>query len=234
MNLLAIYSRFPDQEACLEHLEHIRFGDDPYCPHCGSVAVARKADGERIGRWNSATTANPASTSSPALFSKRRRIPLQKWFLAVGLIVNAKKSLSSWQLARDLELTQPTAWYLQQRARAAMASEQGEMLQGILEADETYVGGKPRRSNKRNGGGPSVPSNRGRGTKKTPVIGVVERGGKVVAQVADGLKGRDILRFLKKNVDPLGSLLITDEYPASQSGWPVYASRRHQSQRRLR
>ena len=52
MNLLQIFQRFPDQEACIEHLESVRYGDHPYCPHCGGMHVARKADSDRIGRWN--------------------------------------------------------------------------------------------------------------------------------------------------------------------------------------
>ena len=71
-------------------------------------------------------------------------VPLQKWFLAIALVVNAKKSLSNNQLARNLELTQPTAWYIQQRMRAAMASDQTPMQSGVVEADETYVDDKPR------------------------------------------------------------------------------------------
>ena len=78
------------------------------------------------------------------------QIPLQKWFLAISLMANAKKSLSSYQLARDLELNQKTAWYMQQRIRAAMASDEGALLQGIIEADETYLGGKPRHKDKDN------------------------------------------------------------------------------------
>ena len=148
MNLLKIFSRFPDQEACLEHLENIRFGDIPHCPHCGSISVARKADGDRIGRWNCHDCKSSFNVLSGTIFEKTR-VPLQKWFLAIGLMVNAKKSISSPQLARDLELTRQTALYVQKRIRAQMASEQSELLQGIIEADETYVGGKPRKYNAR-------------------------------------------------------------------------------------
>ena len=162
-----------------------------------------------------AATASPASTVLSGTIFEKTRLPLQKWFLAIGLIVNAKKSLSSCQLARDLELNQKSAWYMQSRIRAEMASKQGEvMLQGIVEADETYVGGKPRKRNKRKDDDPSPPNPRGRGTRKTPVIGAVERGGRVVAQVAGDLSGKGVLRFIRDTVDPNGSLLITDEYKA--------------------
>ena len=212
MNLLHIFARFPDQEACIEHLENIRFKDNPYCPHCGGLKVARKADSDRIGRWNCHDCKSSFNVLSGTIFEKTR-VPLQKWFMAIGLMVNAKKSLSCCQLARDLELTNQTALYIQHRIRAEMASKQGEiMLQGVIEADETYVGGRPRKFNYRKDDDNRPPSGRGRATNKTPVIGAVERGGKVVARVANNLSGKGVLKFIREAVDPSGSLLITDEY----------------------
>lgn len=213
MNLLSIFSRFPDQEACIEHLEQVRWGDKPACPHCGSLHVARKADGKRIGRWNCHDCKSSFNVLSKTIF-ERTQLPLQKWFLAIGLVVNAKKSLSSYQLARDLELNQKSAWYMQTRIRGAMAADQGDLLQGIVEADETYVGGKPRRGNNRK---PLKRSKRGRGTDKTAVIGAVERGGKVRAEVAHDLSGKGILRFIRDSVKPDGSTLITDEFSAYEA-----------------
>ena len=210
MNLFTIFQRFPDQEACIEHLERIRWGDDPHCPHCGSVHVGRKEDGDRLGRWNCHGCKASFNVLSGTIMQKTK-VPLQKWFMAIGLMVNAKKSLSSHQLARDLEMTQPTALYLQQRIRTAMAADEAPLLQGIVEADETYVGGKPRKANRSED---RQNAKRGRGTDKTPVIGAVERGGKVTARVATDLSGKGILRFLKDTVDPLGTLLVTDEYKA--------------------
>ena len=98
--------------------------------------------------------------------------------MAISLIANAKKSLSSHQLARDLDLNQKTAWYIVTRIRAEMAKKGGAGLEGIIEADETYISGKPRKKNKRSD---DEPAKRGRGTQKTAIIGAVQRGGKVVA-----------------------------------------------------
>ena len=135
------------------------------------------------------------------------QIPLQKWFLAIGLMVPAKKSLSSCQLARDLEMNQKTAWYMQQRIRAAMANDQGKLLQGIIEADETYLGGKPRHKDQNN--------KRGRGAcGKTSVVGAVERKGDVKATVTDDTKGATVLGFIEHSVASEESALITDEYKA--------------------
>ena len=131
MNLITIFHQFPDQEACIEHLEQIRWRGEACCLLCGSVKVARKADGGRVGRWNCFDCKSSFNVLSGTIFQKTR-IPLQKWFLGIGLMVNAKKSLSSHQLARDLELTQPTALYMQERIRASMAADESDLLHGIV------------------------------------------------------------------------------------------------------
>ncbi|MCY4434988.1 MAG: IS1595 family transposase [bacterium] len=216
MNIVSVFKRFPDQRACIAHLERVRWGDKAACPHCGSLHVARKREGKRVGRWNCHDCKSSFNVLSGTVMQKTK-IPLQKWFLAIALIVNAKKSLSSHQLARDLEMHQNSAWYLMQRIRAAMAANQGDFLRGIVEADETFLGGKPRKRNRR---GSRKPAKRGRGTDKTAVIGAVERGGKVKAMVTDDLSGRGILRFIRDSVDPEGSILISDEYAAYQAVQP--------------
>ena len=208
MNLISIFNKYPGQAACIRHLEAVRWGDNPYCPHCKSERVARKADSERIGRWNCHACKSSFNVLSGTIFQKTR-IPLQKWFLAIGLIANAKKSLSSCQLARDLQVSQPAAWYMQQRIRVAMVASERELLQGIIEMDETYLGGKPRKGNKRED---DKPAKKGRGTSKQTVVGAVERGGRVFASTTTSLSGTALLRFIKANVDPDGSLLITDEW----------------------
>jgi len=218
MNLITIFQRFPDQEACIEYLERVRWGDDAHCPHCGGHYVARKSEKARVGRWNCHDCKSSFNVLSKTIFEKTR-LPLQKWFLAIGMIVNAKKSVSSHQLARDLDLNQKSAWFMQQRIRAAMVEGEAELLQGIVEADETYVGGKPRKGNKK---GSDKPNKRGRGTKKQAVIGAVERNGKVKAKVADDLSGKGILKFLGANVDPQGTLLITDQYRGYNAVKGVY------------
>ena len=209
MNLISIFKMYPDQQSCISHLEAIRWGDEPSCPHCGGVRVARKKENSRVGRWNCHDCTNSFNVLQGTIFGKTK-IPLQKWFFGIALMVNAKKSLSSCQMGRDLELPSRSCWYMQQRIRAAMASKERHFLKGIVEMDETYVGGKPRR-NKRDD---DNPPKRGRGTKKTPVIGAVERGGKVVARVADDLSGRGILRFVKNVADTAETIAVTDEYKA--------------------
>ena len=212
MNLIEVMERFPDQESCIEHLERIRWRATPVCPHCGCIEVVRKKeDGVgRVGRFHCSACHASFKVTHGTVFHGTK-IPLQKWFLAISLILNAKKGLSSYQLQRDLELNQKTAWYILTRIRAEMSKKGGALLQGIIEADETYIGGKPRKENKKED---REPAKRGRGTDKTPVIGAVERGGNVVAQVAENLTGRTILEFIKKAVKIEDSELMTDEFHA--------------------
>ena len=213
MNLIEVMERFPDQEACIEHLERIRWRGTPVCPHCESKDVVRKTeDGVgRVGRYNCHDCGASFKVTCGTVFHGTK-IPLQKWFMAIAMITNAKKSLSSYELARDLDLKQKAAWYLMTRIRAEMANKTNPIvLQGIIEADETYIGGRPRHANKKED---REPAPRGRGTPKTAVIGAVERGGQVVAEVAKGLTGRDILEFIRRVVNVKESELMTDEYYA--------------------
>ena len=209
MNLMKIFAKYPDQESCIEHLESVRWGDHPACPLCKSEDVARKNELDKVGRWNCHACKSSFNVLSGTIFQKTR-IPLQKWFLAIGLMVNAKKSISSCQLARDLDVTQQSAWYMQCRIRAAMLQRERHLLQGIVEADETYIGGKPRKKNWRNDD--DQPRKRGRGTDKQLIVGAVERGGRVVARTGTSLSGKALLKFITDNVEPAGSLLMTDEW----------------------
>ncbi len=207
MDLIEVFEKFPTQEACIAHLEKHRWPETPTCPHCHSAHVARKAEKGRIGRWNCHACHSSYNVLSGTIFEKTK-VDLRKWFLAINLMLNAKKSLSSYQLARDIKTTHPTALYMQHRIRAAMA-ENDTGLQGVVEADETFVGGRPRRTNKKDDHKPNKP---GRGTKKTAVLGVVERGGHVIAKVASDWTGKGIVKFLKKHISLEDSLLVTDEY----------------------
>ena len=172
MDLIRVFQRFPDHESCIEHLEKVRWGDNPACPYCGGLNVARKAENYRVGRWNCHDCKSSFNVLAKTIFQKTK-IDLQKWFLAISIVLNAKKSISSHQLARDLDLNQKTAWYLVMRIRRAMVDE-GALLSGIVEMDEAYVGGKPRRANV---WAESKAAPSGRGTNKLPIVGAVERGG---------------------------------------------------------
>lgn len=129
--------------------------------------------------------------------------------MAVSLVINAKKGIAARQLARDIHVTKDTAWRMLMQIRKAMY-EYGDLLQGIIEADETYIGGKNknRHKDKKTKGG------QGRGGKdKQPVFGVVERNGKVRAQTVKDVTKRTLQSLIMENVKR-GSTVMTDEWVA--------------------
>lgn len=182
-----VFRRFPDQQACIDHVEAIRFNNNAYCPLCGSVEIIRRMkENNLVGRWNCHDCKSSFNIHSGTVM-QGTHIPIQKWFLGIALMVNAKRSLSSYQLARDLEMNQKAALYMRQRIRTAVASNQAPMLDGEVAADETYVCGKPRKPNRRLDM-PKKPGPKSDGSSKnTPVIGAVQRDGNVIAQVARDL-----------------------------------------------
>jgi len=120
---------------------------------------------------------------------------------------NAKKSLSSCQLSRDLGLTQKTAWRIMMAIRTEMGKD-NVLLKGIIEADETYIGGKGKKNYDKETGEPK----RGRGTAKRVILGAVARGGQVIANLTENAKGSTIADFIKSFVDIEDSELYTDQY----------------------
>ncbi len=209
MDLIKIMEMFPDQEACIAYLERLRWQGSPECPHCESTHVKQRneSDTGRIGRYNCHGCRSTFKVTSGTIFHGTK-IPLQKWFVAIGLMANAKKSLSSCQLARDLGLKQKAVWRMMMAIRAEM-SKDNVLLQGIVEADETYIGGKRKKDYDKEAG---EPRKRGRGTVKDAVIGAIERGGKVVAKLIPDITGKTILEFIKRFVKTEDSELYTDQY----------------------
>ena len=216
MNLSTIFQRFPDQEACIEHLERVRWRDYPYCPRCGSDKVARKAEAYRVGRWNCHKCHASFNVLSGTIFEKTK-LPLQKWFMAIGIMVNAKNKVSSHQLARDLDLNQKSAWFMQRRIQAAMIEDQSPMLRGIVETNETDTTAKHRKENK------SEDRKLVKGdqsTDETPNNKSVERGRNVIAHVTKNPSSTGIFCLLQEAVGTVGVLLIIEDY------W-VYAAATH-------
>lgn len=208
MNIIQIFKQFPTQESCIEHLEQARWNGTPVCPYCSSEHTNHL---KKQLRHHCNGCRKSFSVTVGTIFHNTH-MPLQKWFLLIALMINAKKGLSACQAARDIEVRRPTVWSMMHRVRKAMV-DNGELLTGIVEMDETYVGGKPRKSNRKDDDD-DTPSLRGRGTKKTPVVGMVERKGSVKASKAtkDTLKSKDLNELIRKNINPEEAVLITDEY----------------------
>ncbi len=211
MDLVKVMETFPDQESCIVYLERLRWQDSPECPHCSSTRIGRREeyDTGRIGRWNCHDCNSTFKVTSGTIFHGTK-IPLQKWFLAIALMANAKKSLSSHQLARDLGLPQKAVWRMMMCIRAEMGKD-NVILEGIIEADETYIGGKGRKNYDKEEG---EYRKAGRGTPKDTVLGAIARGGKVVAELVPDAKSLTITKFIKKFVDTDNAELYTDQYRA--------------------
>ena len=210
MNIIQIFKQFPTQESCVKHLEKIRWGDKPICVYCSSTNTNPLV---KELRHHCNKCCKSFSVTVNTIFHQTH-VPLQKWFLLISLMQNAKKGLSSLQASRDIEVSQTSTWSMMHRIRKAM-SDDGSLLSGIIEMDETYVGGKPRKEIKKDDDDENnIGSPRGRGTKKTPVVGMVERGGNVKAKATSKfeLKFADFLKLIRKNVNIAESLLVTDEY----------------------
>jgi transposase-like protein len=215
-SIVEVYRRWPTKEACIEHLEAVRWGESPTCPYCGADRVSHNRDRTRsltASRWKCQRCMRSFSVTVGTIFHNSH-IDLQLWFLLISLMLSAKKGLSAMQAARDLETRRPTVWSMMHRVRRAMVDD-GKLLAGIVEMDETYIGGKPRKSNRRKDDPPG-----GQGvTAKEPVVGAVERGGRVKARTVERteLTGDDMAAFFRATVDPKGTMLTTDASPLYRS-----------------
>lgn len=203
-NIISIYKRFPTEASCLAHIEQVRWKGRPICPYCTSDHVTKAKDDWRY-HCNACNTSFSVTVNT---IFHHTHLDLQKWFLAVVLMLNARKGISARQLARDIEVNKNTAWYVNMRIRRAMAEgPERELLTGICEMDETYIGGKPRKGD--------PPQTRGRGTKKHPVVGIIERGGKVRAEVAKrdkALTAKRLEKMIRQNVAVADATVYTDEF----------------------
>ena len=212
MNIIQLFETFETNLQAVEYLERVRWDDKPCCHYCESKRTSiHKSKDRAIRRWQCHECHRAFSVTVGTVFH-RTHVPLKKWFLILALMLNAKKSTSSCQIARDLGMNQPTVWSIMHRIRAAMAldPEQEALFKGIVEADETYIGGKPRKENRTKD---RTPRKRGLGTDKTPVLGVLERGGRVRTEVMDKVTCENLEWFLDRFVEKDRTILITDENP---------------------
>jgi transposase-like protein len=210
MNIVEVYEKFPTHNDCLAYLERVRWQGKPKCPYCNSH---KSTPMKKEHRYHCNNCNTSYSVTVRTIFHKTK-LDLQKWFLGLSLILNAKKGMSSRQLARHLKVNKDTAWYMGMRIRKAMLQDR-ELLHGIVEMDECYIGGKPRKTRDKKYK-PGDRPKRGRGSKKIPVVGMVERGGNVKAKVVKKKKGslgvKNMARLVRENIDTAKAILITDDY----------------------
>jgi transposase-like protein len=219
MNLTTLSKKYNTQEKCIEHLEHLKWSGKPCCPRCNSTRMTKRKNSIL---WHCNACNKDTSVLVDSIF-ENSHMPLPKWFQLIFIMLNDKKGISSKQLSRDLGVTYKTAWFSAMRVRCAML-DWGEKLEGIVEMDESYIGGKPRKRSLHIADNTASLSNvyskydnrikRGRGTKKVPIAGIVERKGNVVAKVMENLSSKELLSMLKQNVNTKNSTLMTDDFRA--------------------
>ena len=201
LNLPELIERFGSEDKCHAYLEELRWPDGVECPRCGSKKISRIA---KRRQFDCDGCRYQFSVRVGTLFHDSK-LPLWKWFLAVYVMGESKKGVSANQLKRMLGVSYKTAWYLCHRIRAAMHDESAPMLRGIIEADETFVGGKVCGYSKREAA-------RHRRDNKTVVLGAVERGGQVRLRVAKDASSESVKGFLKDVVHDDAEAIYTDAW----------------------
>lgn len=209
--------RFQNPLAAVDYLENLRWPNGPVCPHCGeSERKPYRLKSETRKLWKCAACRKQFTVTVGTIF-EGSHIPLNKWLLAFYLLCSSKKGMSAHQLHRMLGVTYKSAWFMAHRIRYAMQQPAfTELLTGTVEVDETYVGGKVRRSNRKkcpplDPTKPDMRKQTGRGSDKTPVVALVERGGMVRAERMANVTGRELKGAIRRHVDP-SATLMTDSF----------------------
>lgn len=204
-NILDFQKEFSSEEKCREYLEAQRWNGTPACPFCGSLNVCRFSNG-KIFKCREKQCRSKFSVAVGTIY-ENTKIPLTKWFLATYILAVHSKGISSLQLASWLGVTQKTAWHLNHRIRVMLTDNAPELLEGIVEVDETYVGGSLK----------NIHANKKEKLKgldnKTMVFGAVQRGGKVRTKVIPQTTLENVSAAIEGFVSP-DSTMVTDEHHA--------------------
>src|ERR1700744_5662375 len=129
-----------DESVCRKYMEEKRWGDNPVCPHCGKNKPYRMKDGKTF-RCRSKTCKKDFTVTVGTIF-ENSKVPLSTWIAASYVLSAHKKGISSCQLARDLGITQKTAWFVLHRIRESLRSKDSIFLKNLVEIDEVYIGGR--------------------------------------------------------------------------------------------
>ena len=229
-NLLEVTRHFADPDVCVEFVASMRWPQGVTCPHCNGTKVSFLKS-RRIFKCMAKECRKQFSVKTFSVFEDSP-LPLDKWLVAVWLVVNCKNGISSYEIARDVKVTQKSAWFMLHRIRLALRKGNWEKFGGDggpVEVDEVYIGGeeKNKHASKKDlytvqpdywYASPRVmKSNRGRGSKKIPVVGMLDRDTrKVRAQVVPNVTRKALTDMIVDGVQK-GSKVYSDSYPAYKS-----------------
>lgn len=202
-SLYDLFEAFPTEEACISYLESKRWENGVVSPYDPTSKVYKRGD----GMYRCSNTGKNFNVRVGTIF-EGTKLPLRKWFMAIYLLCNHKKAISATQLAKDISVTIKTAWFLLHKVRATFSNVKSEKLDGEVELDETFVGGK----NKNRHANKKVKHCQGRSFKdKVPVFGMLQRGGRVICKVVKDTSKKSLTPNILKNIKR-SATLFTDEW----------------------
>lgn len=214
--ILNFMTAFPDEESCVRYFEKLRWGDKVVSPFDETSKVYKCKN----GKYKCRNTGKYFDVKTGTVFASTK-LPLRSWVFAIFLFISHKRGISSCQLARDLGVTQKTAWKMLHKIRAFMKSLNNEPISGDTEIDETFVGGKNKNRHKDK----KVEKCQGRSFKdKVPVFGMLQRDGNVVAKVVPDTKASTLEPIIHKYIRE-NSNVFTDgwEYKGLENDYNQYS-----------